>query len=167
MFAGDGWGLAGTPKLVLPSRVPPHPIDCSVGCPGKEGTRIGTPASCMSASADAVKVGEPVTFTIAETNNQPFDLYGLGDEGVGLRDSLPANVDFVSATPSQGTCTYVHEGLGPNDGGDVWCNLGTLPSGATAYIDVVVIPTEPGTITNTAIDIGESQTSASVEVYPS
>ena len=115
----------------------------------------------MSASADAVGVGEPVSFTITETNNQPFAL----DE-VGIRDSLPANVEFVSATPSQGTCTYGDEGLGPNDGPDVWCNLGTLASGATAYVDVVVIPTEPGTITNTAIDIGEGRASASVEVYP-
>jgi Domain of unknown function DUF11 len=127
----------------------------------------------MSATADTVQVGEPVTFTITETNNQPFALEGLpesqspfGDEGTFVRDSLPANVDFVSATPSQGRCIYVPDGLGPNDA-DVWCTFGTLQSGATAYIDVVVTPTEPGTITNNAFDVGENQASASVEVVES
>jgi hypothetical protein len=124
----------------------------------------------MSASADTVRVGEPVTFTIAETNNQPFALEGMpvsqspfGDEGTFVRDSLPANVDFVSAAPSQGRCIHLPDGLGPNDA-DVWCTFGTLQSGATAYIDVVVTPTEPGTITNNAVDVGENQASASVEV---
>ena len=112
-----------------------------------------------SASADAVRVGEPVAFTITETNNQPFAL-----DHVGVRDSLPAGVELVSATASQGQCSFVP--VGPDGAPNIQCDLGTLPSGATATIDVVVIPTKPGTITNNAFDIGENQASASVSVYP-
>jgi uncharacterized repeat protein (TIGR01451 family) len=112
-----------------------------------------------SANADAVTVGDRVTFTLTETNNQPSDL-----TGVGVRDPLPANVNFVSATSSQGTCSY--EAVGPGGGPNVQCDLGTLPSGATATMHIVVVPTQPGTIKNTAIDIGENQASASVSVSP-
>ena len=112
-----------------------------------------------SANVNAVTVGEQVSFTLTETNNQPFDL-----NGVGVRDSLPANVNFVSATSSQGTCSYVP--VGPDGVPNVQCDLGTLPSGATATINIVVVPTQPGSITNTAVDIGENQASASVSVSP-
>lgn len=109
-----------------------------------------------SASADSVRVGDSVAFTITETNNQPFAL-----EHVGVRDELPAGVEFVSASSTQGSCSF------DPATNNVQCDLGTLPSGATAYIDVVVTPKEPGTITNNAYDIGENQASASVAVYPS
>lgn len=112
-----------------------------------------------TANADAVAVGEPVTFTITETNNQPFTL-----SEVEIRDSLPANVKFVSATPSQGSYEFVP--VGPDGARNVYFYPGAIASGATASIDIVVVPTEPGTITNNAFDIGENQASASVSVKP-
>jgi hypothetical protein len=51
----------------------------------------------------------------------------------------------VSASPSQGSCS---------GGRVVSCQLGTLASGATATITVVVKPTATGTITNTAVVAG-------------
>jgi uncharacterized repeat protein (TIGR01451 family) len=112
-----------------------------------------------SANTDSVAVGEPVTFTITEINNQPFTL-----SEVELRDSLPANVKFVSATPSKGSYELVP--VGPDGARNVYFYPGAIASGATATIEIVVIPTEPGTITNNAFDIGENQASASVSVYP-
>jgi len=111
-----------------------------------------------TASANSVAVGEPVTFTIKETNDEHFTL------SPQVKDFLPAGVEYVSATSSQGQCSFVPGG--PNGSGSVECDLGALPSGATAVIDVVVIPTQPGIITNHAVDL-VNQASASISVYPS
>lgn len=64
-----------------------------------------------------------VTFTITVTNLGPSNA-----TGVTLIDTVPANMTFVSATPSQGTCS----GTGP-----VNCNLGNLNSGSNAVVTVV------------------------------
>jgi uncharacterized repeat protein (TIGR01451 family) len=61
--------------------------------------------------------------------------------GVTFTDPLPSGVTFVSATPSQGTCT---------GGATVDCNLGDLTAGAVATIDIVVRTDGPATLTNTA-----------------
>jgi Domain of unknown function DUF11 len=62
--------------------------------------------------------------------------------GATVLDQLPPSVTFVSVTPSQGTCG--------ESGHIVTCDLGTLGGGAGATINIVVKPTMPGTITNTA-----------------
>jgi uncharacterized repeat protein (TIGR01451 family) len=110
--------------------------------------------------------GEPASFTITKTNLAPSDLEW------SVRDFLPANTEFVSATSSQGSCALAsREELGipynPTNGHDsdvVQCDLGVIPSGGLATIDVTVTPTIPGEITNYAADTGESQASATVEV---
>lgn len=61
----------------------------------------------ITPSADAVALGEPVTFHITETNNAPYALASLR-----VSFTLPHPAEFVSATPSQGgrvptTCTKV------------------------------------------------------------
>jgi uncharacterized protein DUF11 len=61
---------------------------------------------------------------------------------VVVTDTLPSGVDFVSATPSQGSCSQ--------SAGVVTCNLGGMANGGSATIDVVVIPRTPGFIQNTA-----------------
>ena len=117
------------------------------------GTRALTTLT-NTASTDAVRVGDPVTFTVTETNNESFAT------SPQVRDSLPAGVEFVSVTSSQGSCSF------DPATSSVDCELGTLAPGATATIDVVVIPTQPGIITNNAFDL-INQASASVSVYPS
>jgi uncharacterized repeat protein (TIGR01451 family) len=117
------------------------------------GTRALTTLT-NTANTDAVRVGELVTFTITEINNESFAI------SPQVRDSLPAGVEFVSATSSQGSCSF------DPATSNVDCELGTLAPGATATIDVVVIPTQPGIITNNAFDL-INQASASVSVYPS
>jgi uncharacterized repeat protein (TIGR01451 family) len=59
---------------------------------------------------------------------------------IGLSDVLPAGTTFFRATSSSGTCS----GVGP-----VNCTIGSLPSGSSATVEVVVTaPTTEGTITN-------------------
>jgi uncharacterized repeat protein (TIGR01451 family) len=58
-------------------------------------------------------------------------------------DTLPAGVQFVSASSGQGSCTQ--------SGGVVTCGLGSVPSGASVTATVVVTgPLLPGTAHNTA-----------------
>jgi uncharacterized repeat protein (TIGR01451 family) len=88
-------------------------------------------------SPDPVAVGSTLTYTVNVTNNGPADA-----TGVTLTDTLPAGVTFVSATPSQGSCTH--------SGGTVTCPLGTLANGAMASVTITVTPTATGILTNTA-----------------
>jgi len=88
-------------------------------------------------SPDPVAVGSTLTYTVSVTNNGPADA-----TGVTLTDTLPAGVTFVSATPSQGSCTH--------SGGTVTCPLGTLANGAMASVTITVTPTATGILTNTA-----------------
>ena len=106
----------------------------------------------MTASLDRVAVGEPVTFTITKTNVLP------SDQDWSVRDHLPTGVEFVSATSSQGTCA-LQEGSNV-----VQCDLGIIPSGGTATMDIAVVPTVPGDIANYAADNGQSQAAATVTV---
>jgi uncharacterized delta-60 repeat protein/uncharacterized repeat protein (TIGR01451 family) len=84
-----------------------------------------------------VPTGRNMTYRLTVTNGGPGSA-----SGVTVTDQLPPSVTFVSATPSQGSCG--------ESGGTVTCNLGTVGNGATAVVDIVVKPTVPGTITNTA-----------------
>ena len=77
-----------------------------------------------------------VTYTITVTNAGPDTA-----SNVVVTDVLPVNTTFVSATPSQGTCTGTTT---------VTCTLGAMNSGATATITLVVDPPVAGSFTNTA-----------------
>ena len=91
----------------------------------------------MTDSPDPVSKGAPLTYSIVVTNS------GSGSAaGVQLTDSLPSNVQFVSATATAGSCTQ--------SGGSVACSLGTLGNGASATVTIIVTPKKAGTLTNTA-----------------
>src|SRR5207244_4083155 len=53
---------------------------------------------------------------------------------VMLRDTPSPDSDFVSASPSQGTCKQVN--------GEIYCSLNSLTVGASATLTLVVKPTE-------------------------
>ena len=93
--------------------------------------------------ADPVVAGNNVTYTITVTNTGPS-----AATGVTVTDVLPANLTFVSATPSQGTAT--------NASGTITGAIGNLASGANATITVVatVAGNFSGTLTNTATVTG-------------
>jgi uncharacterized repeat protein (TIGR01451 family) len=99
----------------------------------------------VSASPHPALVGEPLTYNLSVAN--------AGPTGVTVTDTLPSSVIFVSATPSQGTCSQ--------SSGTVTCPFGTLAKGASATVTITVTPNSPGTISNTA-----SVTSATTDPNP-
>jgi len=97
-----------------------------------------TPADlAVSLTAPASSAtGLNATLGITVKNNGPNPA-----SGVTLIDSFASGAAFVSVTASQGTC-----GGGPV----VSCDLGNLANGSTATVALVVLPTSPSSLTNTA-----------------
>ena len=114
-------------------------------------------------SPDPVNAGDNLTYIIHVANHgpQPTD--------VTLTDTLPPQVTFVSATPSQGSCNEA--------GGTVTCNLVTMASGGSATVTIVVnvpLTTPAGTVLrNTAqvngtrpdSDLSDNTSTAETTVY--
>ncbi len=99
----------------------------------------------ITPSDDSVAVGEPVTFRLTQTNNES-DTYLSPVVSFLTFFYYAAPYEFVSASSSQGQCTFLTGGgVGPR--GAVGCELGTLPPGDSAYMDIVVVPQEPGSLT--------------------
>jgi uncharacterized repeat protein (TIGR01451 family) len=95
-------------------------------------------AVAKTGSAQKVKAGSPLRYTLDVTNGGPRDAIG-----VTLRDSLPSGTAFKGASTSQGSCE--------ESGGEVTCDLGRLGNGASATVTIdVTAPPRPGAITNTA-----------------
>ena len=89
-----------------------------------------------SDSPDPVSKGAPLTYSIVVTNHGPGSA-----ASVQLTDPLPANVQFVSAASTAGSCTQT--------GSMVACNLGDLNNGSTVTVTIIVTPKKVGTLTNT------------------
>ncbi len=108
--------------------------------------------------AEAVP-GDNLTYTITVTNAGPAVAVGTQ-----LSDQLPQGAEFVSASPSQGTCS--------SSTTDVVCELGDLASDAAATVTVVVKVNDPGTAVNVAYvtsrmldeNNGNNQAQATTEV---
>jgi large repetitive protein len=73
---------------------------------------------------DPVTAGTDLTYTLTASNGGPSDA-----ESVTVTDTLPAGEAFVSATPSQGSCSGTTT---------ITCNLGTIAKSASATVTVVV-----------------------------
>jgi uncharacterized repeat protein (TIGR01451 family) len=87
----------------------------------------------LTDAPDPVGVGSPLTYTVQVANTGPSTA-----SNVQLTDTLPAGVEFVSATSSVGTCQ--------EDGGIVTCDLGDLAEGAQAIVTIVVVPLDAGVL---------------------
>jgi large repetitive protein len=90
----------------------------------------------VKGATPTVAVGQNITYNITVTNNGPITA-----TGVTVTDTLPAATTYVSATPSQGSCSGTTT---------VTCSLGTLNNGANATITIVATANSSGTISNTA-----------------
>jgi uncharacterized repeat protein (TIGR01451 family) len=104
----------------------------------------GTDLAITKADApDPVALGGSLTYTLTVTNNGPDP-----STDSTVTDTLPAGVTFVSATPSQGTCSQA--------AGTVTCTLGPLAPGASATIQIVVTvdPTAVSPLSDTATVTG-------------
>jgi uncharacterized repeat protein (TIGR01451 family) len=86
-------------------------------------------------TGNTVGVGTNLTYTADVLNLGPQDA-----TGVTFTDTLPNNVNFVSATTSQGSCVQSN--------GIVTCNVGALASPFDFTVNIVVTPTVAGTLTN-------------------
>ena len=99
----------------------------------------------VSDSPDPVQRNKKLTYTISARNAGPDPA-----ESVVVSQQLPAHSQFVSATPTQGSCSTPPAG----GTGTVICSLGTLANGATAGIRVVVTVTaNDGTSVRTTVTI--------------
>jgi uncharacterized repeat protein (TIGR01451 family) len=92
----------------------------------------------VSDSPDPVSLGGNLTYSIVVANSGPSSA-----TGVIVTNLLPPTASLISVTPSQGTFT--------TNGNTVLCNLGTISSGATATVSIVVSPIFVGTMTNQTI----------------
>lgn len=101
--------------------------------PSAPATDVGVE---LIAAASSATQGSPYSYTIKVSN-----VGALPASGVTLTDVLPANVTFVSAVPSQGTCSTVLP---------LVCTLGDLASDAVASVQLTVIPTVAGGMSSSA-----------------
>jgi uncharacterized repeat protein (TIGR01451 family) len=91
-------------------------------------------------SPDPVGAGQMITYILTVVNHGPATA-----TGVTVNDTLNPAFNFISMSPSQGSCSGTST---------ITCNLGSLAVDATATVQVVVQLTfafsAPGTISNTA-----------------
>lgn len=91
-------------------------------------------------SLDPANVNRPLTYTLTATNKGPDS-----PKGLTVKDVLPVDVAFQSATASAGgTCTVPAVGTT----GTVSCDWANPAAGATMTVAIVVKPTKVGTLTN-------------------
>jgi uncharacterized repeat protein (TIGR01451 family) len=110
------------------------PILCTQGL----GPCGGDIAVNMSAEPEPVSAGGVLTYAIDVANLRP-----IVATDVRLENVIPPNVNVVGAVASQGSCTLI--------GGSLVCSLGDLPGQSSAQVTLQVVPTQPGSITNTVV----------------
>jgi uncharacterized repeat protein (TIGR01451 family) len=123
-------------------------------------TTTGDLSITKSDAPDPVLVNGDLTYTLTVRNNGPDPV-----TAVQVSDTLPAGVTHVSTTTTRGTCSGT---------ATVGCNLGTVPNGATDTITIVVRPTTPGPLSNTAtvsspsadVNLGNNTSTTSTTVNP-
>jgi uncharacterized repeat protein (TIGR01451 family) len=84
-------------------------------------------------------VGQQMTYTITVKNNGPS-----AASGVTLTDKLPKNAGFGSVRSTQGTCSPKPQQQ------TVTCTIGSMASGATVTVTVIIKPTTKGNFTDIA-----------------
>lgn len=118
----------------------------SAAQPGESDLKI-----TKAASAPSLPAGATLTYAIKVEN------LGLDPaSGVVVTDTLPRDVDYVSASSTAGSCVLQNRKL--------TCSIGALEGGPTASartasVTLVVIPRVAGTITNTASVKGDQKDS--------
>ncbi|MFC1944923.1 PQQ-binding-like beta-propeller repeat protein [Chloroflexota bacterium] len=100
-------------------------------------------------SPDPVIAGNDLTYTVEVTNSGPD-----ATTGVVVTDTLPAGVTFVSATPTQGSCS--------TSDGTVTCTMGNLGSGTSATVTIIVTPTTARTLKN-AVSVTSNESDPDTE----
>jgi uncharacterized repeat protein (TIGR01451 family) len=105
----------------------------------KLGPSVNLPTTITKTpNPSPVGIGNAVTFSYTITN--------AGDQtsGVVFTDNLASGATFVSATASPGGACAAPQ----NSTSTVTCSIGTLTSGETATVSVIVTPTSSGSLSN-------------------
>jgi uncharacterized repeat protein (TIGR01451 family) len=102
-------------------------------------------AVTVADAPDPATVGGSLTYSISVANNGPF-----GATTVTLVDILPMSVTFVSASASQGVCSYLAALR------TVRCAIGTIANQGKAAVTLVVRPSQRTTLFNEAL-VGANQ----------
>ena len=122
---------------------------------------------------DPAVAGQNVTYVV--TARVPANGLSRADN-VTITDTLPADVTFISATPSTGSCPTTpstNSTTGPGNN-QVICNLGNINNGAQQTVTIVVRPnfaTWGTTIVNNVVvntdttEIDDTNNSASVSLF--
>ena len=176
---GAGSGFAGPGTCTIKESFTPTAVGAASGtlnifeCPTAGGSCISFPISLqgegvlptadlaisIATQPKPVNYSKLATFTVAVQNLGPS-----GASGVVVTDLLPSGSQFVSASPSQGSCTTPPVG----STGTMVCSLGDLANGATATITVTVDPTvKKETLTDTATVSSDSSTTDPVSTNDS
>ena len=155
---------------VAPAATNSVEVSGSVPDPNSENNRSSVTTQILARQTDIavskssdqsrIGVGDLVTFTITVSNTSSYPA-----AGVRMTDILTSAFDFVSATPTVGTCA--------NAGRTVICQLGTLAGGASATVTLVARGAAAGQTTNTAsvttttpeTSDGNNQSGASIDIY--
>ena len=142
-------GVADIPLIRdLELQVPVGGLQISASMPGEVSAGLGAPsvsadlAVTKTAAPSSIVVGEHITYAIAVTNQGPDQA-----TGVFVEDFLPQGVTFVSVSSSQGDCFQQTAGIA--------CELGDLPPGTTATVELVGKATQAGTVNNSATATGD------------
>ncbi|MGH9523933.1 MAG: PKD domain-containing protein, partial [Terriglobales bacterium] len=146
-ISGDGTVVAfdtdSTNILTNPSGY--YSSDVYLASSGFAPSGLG-PDLSVSISTATVPVVQGNSFGYAVTVS---NVGGNGATSVTLTDTLPSQVTFVSATPSQGTCSGTTT---------ITCALGSLASGTSAVVNITVTAANIGSAINTAsVSAAESE----------
>jgi uncharacterized repeat protein (TIGR01451 family) len=100
------------------------------------GTPPSADLSITKVGPSAVSFNTNATYMITVSNAGPSN-----SQNVVVTDVIPSNTSFVSATPSQGSCSGT---------ATVTCNLGTVNAGSSATITLILTFNSGNSVTNTA-----------------
>jgi uncharacterized repeat protein (TIGR01451 family) len=109
-----------------------HSAGVSLIVPGAANANLSV---TKTASPNPATVGASLTYRIILTNNGPSPA-----TNATITDSLVAGPAFVSAIPSQGSCSGTTT---------VTCNFGNLAKGSSATANITVVPQAAGQLSNT------------------
>jgi uncharacterized repeat protein (TIGR01451 family) len=125
-------GLATSVATIGSTSTDPNPNNNTASATADVTLPSADLAVTITASPSVLLQGGVLTYSIVVTNNGPF-----AATSVTLNNTLPPNVNFISASTSQGSIF---------SGGAV-VELGTLDPGSNALVTIVVSPTTTGNIT--------------------
>jgi uncharacterized repeat protein (TIGR01451 family) len=96
-------------------------------------------AVTLSASPNPVSVQSNLTYSVTIMNSGPGS-----DTGVTMTNTLPANVSYVSASSTQGSCQFTN--------GKVTCSVGTMTT-QLVTVTIVVMATNAGVVLTNTVSV--------------